>query len=545
MTSVISRAKAGMEGALNRSVLAVDLGTSGCKVAVVDLSGRVESFAFEPVTTHFVGPLGVEQDPEDWWRALVTASERALSMSNVPRERIEALACSCQGEGTVAVAEDGTPLARALLWMDRRGQAAVRNLVGGFLPRVAGYDPLKLWRWIRLTGGAPALSGKDPAGHIAYLRESEPALFERAHKFLNVLDYVNFRLTGRYVATVDSALTTWVTDNRRLDSVRYDPALLAMSRIPLQKLPELVRCTDRLGTLSPGAARALGLPSSVQVLAGSVDNTAAALGSGAVRDGALHLYVGTSSWIAAHVPRKKTSLRHQVAAVPCAVPDRYLMTAMQSAAGANLGFLRDQLLFPGDALTESAAPADFYARVDELAARSPPGAKGLLYLPWLAGERTPVDDPSLRATLLGLSLEHSRADVLRAVLEGVALNTRWMLEAVTEFLDAPARELTLVGGGGQSQLWAQIFADVLDLTIRLPLEPIQVNARGAAFLAGVGIGALRFEDIPARVPLTHTFEPRKANRALYAASYARFRAAHASLRPYYRRTSNAPAGGAT
>lgn len=531
-----------MSATAPRQVLAIDLGTSGCKAAVVSLDGRVESFAFEPVVTHLVDALGVEQDPEDWWRSLVAASRRALLASRVPPDRIEAMACSCQGEGTVALARDGKPIGRAMLWMDMRGERAVRRLAGGWLPRIGGYDPIKLWRWIRLTGGAPALSGKDPAGHIAYLRESRPEVFDGAHKFLNVLDYVNFRLTGRHVATPDSALTTWVTDNRRLDSVRYDPGLLALSGISEAKLPELVRCTDMLGPLLPEAAAALGLPPSVRVVAGAIDNTAAALGSGAVQDGALHLYVGTSSWIAAHVPHKKTSLRNQVAALPCAVPGRYLMTAMQSAAGSNLNFMRDRVLFPRDVLTPDGAGAgghDFYARVGELAAQSPPGASGLLYLPWLAGERTPVDDPSLRATLLNVSLQHTRADLLRAVLEGVALNTRWMLESVNEFLGEPARSITLVGGGGQSELWARIFADTLGVSVRLPLEPIQANVRGAAFLAFIGIGALRFEDIPARVPIQRVFEPEAAHRAVYAALYTQFRAAHRQLKPIYRRAFRA------
>jgi xylulokinase len=517
-------------------VLAIDLGTSGCKVAVVRLDGHVESFAFEPVTTHFVEALGVEQEPEDWWRSLVAATGRALAASPVAADRIEALACSCQGEGTVAVDSDGKPLGRAMLWMDMRGERAVRRLAGGWLPRIGGYDPLKLWRWLRLTGGAPALSGKDPAGHIAYLREARPEVFERAHKLLNVLDYMNFRLTGRYVATPDSALTTWVTDNRRLECVRYDPGLLAMAGIPEQKLPSLVRCTDELGPLLPEAARALGLPNAVRVVAGAIDNSAAALGSGAVQDGALHLYVGTSSWIAAHVPRMKTSLRNQVAALPCAVPGRYLMTAMQSAAGANVNFMRDQLLFPRDALTPEGAGADFYERLGELAAASPPGARGLLYLPWLAGERTPVDDPSLRATLLNVSLKHTRADMLRAVLEGVALNTRWMLEAVNEFLGEPARQVTLVGGGGQSELWAQIFADALGIAVQVPRDPIQANVRGAAFLAGIGIQALAVEDIPSRVALQGRFEAQRENEALYAERYAQFRLAHRQLKPLYRRS---------
>jgi xylulokinase len=235
----------------------------------------------------------------------------------------------------------------------------------------------------------------------------------------------------------------------------------------------------------------------------------------------------------------KTSLRHQVAALPCAIPGRYLMTAMQSAAGSNLNFVRDRLLFPRDALTPDGAPTESYARLGELAATSPPGAAGLLYLPWLAGERTPVDDPSLRATLLNVSLQHTRADLLRAVLEGVALNTRWMLDAVNEFLGETASRITLVGGGGESELWAQIFADTLGVAVRVPLEPIQANVRGAAFLAGVGIGALAFEDIPERVPIRCTFEPRLENRAVYADRYAQFRSAHRQLSPFYRRAFRA------
>jgi xylulokinase len=525
--------------AASRHVLAIDLGTSGCKAAVVGLDGRVRSFAFEPVKTHFVGPLGVEQDPEDWWNALIGATTRALGTALVSGARIEALACSCQGEGTVAVDRAGKPLGRAMLWMDMRGQAAVRRLAGGWLPRVGGYDPLKLWRWLRLTGGAPALSGKDPAGHIAYLREAQPDVFERAHKFLNVLDYVNYRLTGRFVATIDSALTTWVTDNRRLDNVCYDDGLLKMAGIPREKMPDLVRCTNVLGPLLPQVAQLLGLPLGVQVIAGAVDNTAAALGSGAIQDRALHLYVGTSSWIAAHVPYKKTSLLNQVASLPGALPDRWLMTAMQSAAGSNLNFLRDRLLFPEDVLTPNGAAADFYVRLGQVAAYSPPGAAGLLYLPWLAGERTPVDDPSLRATLLNLSLKHTRADVLRAVLEGVALNTRWMLESVNDFLGGPQPMITLVGGGGRSHLWAQIFADTLGMNVKLPVDPIQVNVRGAAFLAGIGIGAIGFDDITSNVPIERVFKPQSRNEGVYAERYAQFRAAHRQLKPIYQRAFKA------
>jgi xylulokinase len=517
----------------DRLVLAVDLGSSGCKTALVGLDGRVRAFAFRAVSNHLLPSAGVEQCPEDWWRAFEDSAGEVLQRPEINRSNIVAIACSCQGEATLPVDRDGNPLARALLYMDMRGQAAVQRQVGGALPRVAGYDPLKLWRWLRLTGGAPALSGKDPFGHIAFIREAMPELYARTAKFLNVLDFMNLRLTGRLAATVDSALTTWVTDNRDPANIRYDDGLLRLAGLSREQLPELVRCSEVLGTLRPAVAEKLGLPANLPVVAGAVDNTAAALGSGAVADNALHLYVGTSSWIGAHVAKKKTDVFRQIAAVPCALPERYLMMAMQSAAGANLSFLRDRILYARDALLQNEAGPDVYRILDEIAAGVPAGARGLLYLPWLMGERTPVDDSKLRAGLLNLTLEHAREDMVRAFLEGVALNTRWMMESVRSFLGTRPDSITLVGGGGQSDVWSQIFADALDISVLQPEQPIQANARGAAFLAAVGIGAMQFSDIPERVAIRRRFEPQAAHRQRYADSYATFRAAHKALAPFY------------
>lgn len=517
----------------DRLVLAVDLGSSGCKTALVGLDGQVRAFAFRAVRTHLLAGSGVEQCPEDWWQALLESAAEVLDGTEGARRTVVAFCCSCQGEGTLPVDRDGQPLARALLYMDMRGQAAVKRQVGGILPRVAGYDPLKLARWLRLTGGAPALSGKDPFGHIAFIREEMPELYARTDKFLNVLDFINLRLTGRIASTVDSALTTWVTDNRDPANIRYHDGLLRMAGLSRDQLPELVRCCDVLGTLRKPVAEQLGLPANLPVVAGAVDNSAAALGSGAVRDNDLHLYIGTSSWIGAHVPRKKTDVFRQIAALPCALPNRYLMMAMQSAAGANLSFLRDRILYAKDALLQNEAGPDVYRILDEVAAGVPAGARGLLYLPWLMGERSPVDDANLRAGLLNMTLEHAREDMVRAFLEGVALNTRWMMEAVEGFIGQPSQAITLVGGGGQSEVWCKILADVLGMTVHLPEQPIQANARGAAFIAGIGIGAMDFADIPERVTIRRSFEPDAVNVERYDASYATFRAAHKALAPFY------------
>jgi xylulokinase len=273
------------------------------------------------------------------------------------------------------------------------------------------------------------------------------------------------------------------------------------------------------------------------VVAGAVDNSAAAIGSGAVRNGEAHLYIGTSSWIGAHVPFKKTDVFSQIATVPCAVNGRYLAVALQSSAGSNLSFLCDKLLFHQDEFGMG-QPADVYSILEKIAASVPPGARGLLYTPWIFGERSPVDDPNLRAGLLNMSLQHSREDVIRAVLEGVALNTRWMVTPFNRFLGKPLDQVTLVGGGATSDVWCQIFADILGIPVRQVKSPIQANAVGAAFIGSVGIGALSFDDIPGLTNISHTYLPDAGRKAVYDELYETFRLAYRRLAPLYRRLNH-------
>ncbi|MFC7484070.1 FGGY family carbohydrate kinase [Luedemannella flava] len=220
---------------------------------------------------------------------------------------ITTVCSSTQGEGTVAVDASGQPLTPCISWLDMRGAANLRRQFGGF-PSYQGMSVRRIARWLRLTGGMPSPTGKDPAAHMLFIRDELPSVYARTATFLNVLDWINLKLTGRTVATVDSILTSWVTDNRRASRIDYSSALVADSGIDRDKLPPIVACTDVIGTLSPAAAEHLGLPSSIQVVAGAIDNTAAAVGAGTTRDNEAHLYVGTSSWIAAHVRRKKTDV---------------------------------------------------------------------------------------------------------------------------------------------------------------------------------------------------------------------------------------------
>ncbi|MFP3614492.1 FGGY-family carbohydrate kinase [Paraburkholderia sp. SIMBA_050] len=514
-------------------VLAVDLGTSGCKCALVGLDGEVHAWSFRPVPLHVRANVA-EQDPQDWWSAFLDSAHELLADRAEMRRRVIAVCCSTQTEGTVCVDRNGRNVGLAMTWLDSRGATPIARRARGRVLNVEGYGPLKLWRWLRMTGGAPSLSGRDGAGHIAYLRDHEKERYDRTYKFLNVLDYMNLRLTGRFCATQDSILTTWVTDNRDAHNVRYDTALIGMLGIDAGKLPDIVKSTEILGPVLPEVAQELGLDSKTFVVAGAVDTSAVAVGA-AVADFEAHLYLGTSSWLGAHVPFMKTDVRHKIAAVPCAVDGRYLAMALQSTAGANLSFLRDRILYHPDELASDEEHPEVYEILNRIAARVPAGARGLIYTPWLLGERTPVDDPCLRAGLFNMSLEHSREDIFRAFLEGVALNTRWMLEPFARLLGRNVGTVTAVGGGAQSDVWCQIMADVTGQPIRQLASPIQANAIGAAFIAGVGIGALRFDDLVSLRRVRRVYEPASGLRRLYSDQFETFKEVRSRLAPLYQR----------
>jgi xylulokinase len=346
---------------------------------------------------------------------------------------------------------------------------------------------------------------------------------------------MNLRLSGRFVATPDSILTSWVTDNRDSAKVKYSPALLKNCGIDADKFPEIMPCDSVIGELKAEVAESLGLKPGVKVVAGAIDTTSAAIGSGAVGDYEGHLCIGTSSWIAAHVPFKKTDIVSSLASVPCAIPGKFLMIIMQTTAGGNLTFLRDKILYHKDELMSEEHVPDVYRIMDRIAERVPAGSHGVIYTPWIYGERSPVEDSHVRASIFNVSLENNREDLIRAFLEGVALNTRWMLAPAEKFLGRKLETLNIVGGGARSSVWCQIFADVLNLTIRQARDPIEVNARGAAFIAAEALGLLQFSDLQKQVEFEAVYTPNPANREVYDRTFAEFVTYYNQTKDIYKR----------
>lgn len=515
-------------------ILSVDLGTSGMKVALITVSGKVLGWEAEPIRLIHTPDGGVEQAPDEWWGAFLSAAKRLIAKNQASASLIRAVCCSTQGEGTIPVDKDGNALSNCILWMDMRGAPFLKKQLGGLI-NIDGADIFKVLRFVNLTGGIPNLTGKDPAGHMLFIRDTQPEIYSKTYKFLNVLDYMNLRLTGEFAASFDSIVTSWVTDNRNPNALRYNDGLISMLGIDRAKLPEVVPCSAVVGNLKADVSNVLGLSSTVKVVAGSIDNTAAAIGSGAVEDYQAHLYIGTSSWIAAHVPFKKTDVASSLASIPCAVPDKYLLTALQATAGGNLTFLRDNVIYHKDELLQEADVPDIFKVLDQITTRVPAGANGVVYTPWIWGERAPVEDKTIRAGLYNLSLNNTREDIIRAFLEGIALNTKWLMTPVEKFLGRKVDSINIVGGGAQSDVWCQIFADVMNVEIKQVNEPVYANARGAAWIGAVGLGEIKFEDISKLVIFKKTYSPNQNNRKLYDERFDIFKSIYKQTKNIYKK----------
>ncbi len=409
-----------------------------------------------------------------------------------------------------------------------------RAVTGG-LVKVAGYGARKLARWLRLTGGVPVHSGNDALAHVLFIKHGCPEVYRQTHKLLEPTDYLGMRLTGRMAATQATIFPYLLTDNRDLNHVDYDPGLLAWSGVDREKMPDLVPVTSVLGKILPAVAEEWGLAEHVQVVVGCGDTSAAAVGSGAVHDFDGHLCIGTSSWLTCHIPFKKTSIGSYMGTMPAAIPGRNLIVAEQGPAGKCLELFVERWFFVDDPHFHAAPGFDRYRYALELAAGTPAGSDGLIFLPWVNGAGPPTGDAFVRGGFLNQSLRTSRAEALRAVLEGVAYNLNWLLAAQEKFINRRYGELKFSGGGAQSDLWCQILADVFDRPIRQTAEPNHAIVRGAAYLALIALGRLHLDEVPRLVKINRTFTPREENHAVYDRLYGEFVRAYQANKSLFRR----------
>ena len=498
-------------------VIAIDQGTTGIKVGRVDVTTGAVVWSGAAELTTELGPDGAAtQDADHWWRVTRALVRRAASPDVV------AVACTGMWSSTVAVDADGRPVAPARTWYDTRGRHHTRKVISG---PVAGFNPNAALRWLRKTGAAPSASGGDPIGHMLHLQHAEPDAVARARWFLEPVDLLNMRFTGIASASHASMTGAWLTDNRRLDVLRYDADLVARAGIDADRLPPLLRTGDVVGTVTTDVADDLGLPRSTQVVTGLPDLHSATVGVGAVGLYEPHLAISTSAWIGVPVPFKKTDITHQIASIPGLKAGEYLVANNHETAGRCLQWVRDGLF-----------PTMSYEDLLQLAATAPAGSHGVLFAPWLRGERSPVDDRRARAGFHNVGIDVTSADLVRAVLEGVAMNARWLHGHVERFCKRQTLDpIRIFGGGAVSDLWCQIHADVMDRTIERVAAPRDAGLRGAALFAALSLDLTGWDEVSSLAPVERVFAPDPATRSTYDRLFAEFPGLYTQQRKMFRR----------
>jgi len=454
-------------------ILACDLGTGGNKASLYDSEGRCLASIFAAYETEYPQAGWHEQRPAAWWDSVVQSTRQLLAGGAADPRSIACLAISGHSLGCVPLAADGRLLRQATpIWSDKRPVAEAAH----FFRRI---DEA---RWYRLTG-----NGFPPPHYtvfkILWYRDHEPEMFREIHKILGTKDYINYKLTGRMATDYSYASGSGVYDLLAWD---YSDELLAAAELPRSLLPEIVPSQQILGQLTAEAAAELGLPRHVQVACGGVDNSCMALGARNAAEGRVYASLGSSSWIAVSSSRPLLDDVARPYVFSHVVPGMFTSAVAIFSSGSSLKWVRDQLCanLAGEA---RAAGKDPYDAMTALAEQSPVGAKGLLFNPSLAGGSSLDASPNIRGALLGLDLRHTQADVIRATLEGIALNLRLVLDELRR-LGPVGNEMVVVGGGSRSKLWRQIFADAWEIDILKTNIGQEAGSLGAAAVAAVAAG---------------------------------------------------------
>ncbi len=500
-----------------RLILAHDLGTTGNKASLYDEQGCVRASAFYGYPTEYAQPTWAEQEPEQWWQAVCASTQTLLAAAHVAPADVACVSFSGQMMGCVAVDAQARPLRSAIIWADQRAVPQAQRIIDG-VGREEAY---------RITGHRASSSYS--GAKMLWIRDHQPEIFRQVHKFLHAKDFVVARLTGAFVTDPSDASGMNLYDLRAGD---WSAPILDAIELDVALLPELHASTDVVGEVTAAAAQATGLRAGTPVVIGGGDGCCAATGAGVVREGSAYNYIGSSSWIATAAREPVFDPTMRTFTWAHLVPGMFSPCGTMQAAGGSYQWVRDNL---GQAEKRAAAElgVSAYDLLNLLAGQSPPGAKGLLFLPYLLGERSPRWNPQARGGFVGLTMRHTRADLVRAALEGITLNLRVILEAL-QAQGARVEAMRVIGGGARGALWRQLMADIYGVPVQRPALLEEATSLGAALAGGVGVGIFPSFDVAQQiVQIVETSQPNPATAQTYARLYALFNRTYAALEPLF------------
>lgn len=499
-------------------VIAHDLGTTGNKATLYDREGRLVGSAFYAYSTEYAHTGWAEQNPEDWWRAVCQSTKQLLQETRTAKTDIACITFSGQMMGAVALDEQARPLRNAIIWADQRSLEQ-EAWIG---QRVSFEDVYQI------TGHR--LSASYSLAKILWIRDHQPELFARTYKFVHAKDSIVARLTGRFVTDPSDASSMNLYD---LTAGQWSGKILDAVGLSVDKLPEIKRSIDVVGEIRSEAADEVGVAAGTPVVIGGGDGPCAAAGAGVIKEGSAYNYIGSSSWIALFAPKPIYDPDYRTFTFSHVIPDMFMPTGTMQAAGASYQWSRDQLASLEKETAERLG-ISAYELINLQIEETPPGADGLFYLPYLLGERSPRWNPLARGAFIGLTIRHSRAHMFRAVLEGITMNLRVILDAFRDQgtqIDA----MRLIGGGARGRIWNQIMADMYGMPVHRLAVLEEATSMGAALVGGVGVGLYPdFSMIETMNPIIETKQPDPQTSALYDRMVPIFTQLYEALVPAYR-----------
>lgn len=515
-------------------VIAYDVGTTGIKTCLFKIEEKVlfAGGTYKSYNLYILENGGAEQDADEWWEAMCITTKELLEKTKVNPKDISGISFCSQMQGLVLVDKDGNALRRPMSYMDQRSEDVFEKY-GGKGIKVSGLGIGKLLKCLIATTAAPT-SVKDPVWKYTWVKEHEPEIYSKIYKWLDVKEYLICRASGEFVMTKDSAYSTFLYDTRD-GKWGWNKKLCKMFGVNPEHLPKVINCSDEAGLLTEKAAAELGLAPGTKVFGGGGDATLIGIGGGCTKVGDTHIYSGTSGWVSTITDKQYVDIVAMIAAVVGAREGTFNYFAEMETAGKCFEWVKEHLALDEIGIylnkqdvTES-EETEFISLYDYLShtvTKARPGSDGVIFTPWLHGNRCPFEDPDAAGMFFNIKLETGKTEMVRAVLEGICYHLRWMLECSEKKVKG-SEKIRFVGGGALSAVTCQILADITGREIETVKNSQDVGAVGAAMLAGVGLGLIpSLESAGDYVTIDKAYKPNPENREVYDKSYEVFKKLH-------------------
>ncbi len=477
-------------------LLAHDLGTSGNKATLFTIEGKLVNSITVSYKSNYFNDNWAEQNPLDWWRAVCESSQKLLK--NIETDKIAAVCFSGHMMGCLPVDKSGTPLANHMLYCDQRSVKENEKLLSKMSTREI-YD---------ITGSRPNPTLTTPK--VMWLKENSREIYDNTYKFLQAKDFINFKLTGKIFCDYNDASGTLAFD---LSTLSWSEKILNVAEVDIEKYPDTVPSATVIGEVTTEAEEATGIKAGTPVVAGTGDGGAANIGIGATTPEITYCNLGSSSWISSTSTKILDDPDMAIFTLAHPVEGLLQPCGPMMTGGRSYNWLKDELahIESEKGSKQNISP---YELINEVIASSPPGAKGLLFMPYLLGERSPWWNPKAKGGILGLTLEHHREDIFRSIIEGISANLGLIMDVFTNNLNV--KSVRAIGGGAQGELWCQILADTFGIKVEVPSVLEGASSMGAAIIGGVGVGIIpSFSEAERFIEIKRTTNPIIENKAIY------------------------------